>query len=209
MQQVDEATVQRLMEKLEQRNITAYYAATKNEALEIVKRLIPTGATVSTGGSQTLKQTGIIDYLKTADVTYLDRTDPALSPEQRKKIERAALYSDVFLSSTNALTVDGKLFNIDGHGNRVAPMLFGPDSVIIVAGINKIVATDEEAEWRVRNVAAPPNTVRLNKKTPCAVTGKCADCNSPDRICNEFVWIVRQRDKGRMKVILVDEPLGY
>ena len=101
------------------------------------------------------------------------------------------------------------MFNIDGNGNRVAAMLYGPEKVIIVTGVNKIVETEEDAEWRVRNVASPPNTVRLNKKTPCATLGKCMDCNSPDRICNEFVWIVRQRDKGRMHVVIVGEELGF
>ena len=209
MQTVDNEKIQRLLESLEKRNITAYYAPTKEDALALVKEMIPAGSTVSTGGSQTLKQVGIIDYLKSGEVTYLDRTDPALSPEQRKAVEKAGLTADVFLSSTNALTEDGKLFNIDGNGNRVAAMLYGPDRVIIVAGINKIVANEKDAEWRVRNVASPPNTVRLNKKTPCAALGKCMDCNSPDRICNEFVWIVRQRDYGRMHVVIVGEELGF
>ena len=209
MQQVDSAVISRLMQQLENRNISAYYAADRQQALEVVKGLIPEGCSVAAGGSQTLKQVGILDYVKAGNFTYFDRSVPDMTPQQKKAVERAGLTVDVFLSSTNALTEDGKLFNIDGCGNRVAPMLFGPDSVIIVAGVNKIVKTEQEAEWRVRNVAAPPNTVRLNKKTPCAVTGRCADCNSPDRICNEFVWIVRQRDKGRMKVVIVGESLGF
>lgn len=209
MQQISQAKIQSLMQSLEKRNISAYYVEKKEDALALVKEMIPAGSTVSTGGSQTLKQTGIIDYLKSGPVTYLDRTDPTLSWEQKKAVEKAGLTADVFLSSTNAITEDGKLFNIDGNGNRVAAMLYGPEKVIIVTGVNKIVETEEDAEWRVRNVASPPNTVRLNKKTPCATLGKCMDCNSPDRICNEFVWIVRQRDKGRMHVVIVGEELGF
>ena len=209
MEHPDETIIARLMEKLEERNITAYYAPNRHEALEIVKKLLPEGCSVAAGGSVTLEEIGAIDYVKTGNFTYFDRSRPGMTPEEKKRVTRAGLTADVFLTGTNAITEDGKLFNIDGAGSRVGPMIFGPDSVIVVAGINKIAGSDEEAVGRTRNVAAPKNTVRLHKKTPCVALGRCADCASDDRICNEFVWIVRQREKGRMKVVLVGEPLGY
>lgn len=208
MRKIEDERIVRVMENLEKRNISAYYAADRKEALETVAKLIPEGSTVAAGGSVTLDEIGAIEYVKRGNFTYYDRLR-ARTAEEKKAVSRAACTADVFLSGTNAVTESGKLFNIDGAGSRVGPMVFGPDSVIVVAGVNKIAATDEEAVWRTRNVAAPKNTVRLHKNTPCARTGECADCGAEDRICNEFVWIVRQREKGRMKVVLVGEPLGY
>ena len=154
----------------------------------------------------TLSECGVLEHLKSDRYNYLDRYAAGADVQ---KIFRQAFFCDTYITSTNAVTEAGELYNIDGNGNRVAAMLFGPKSVIVVAGYNKIVANLEEARTRLRQIAAPANAVRLNMATPCKVLGSCKDCHSDGRICCDYVVMSQQRVANRVKVILVGEQLGY
>ncbi|MGN1095430.1 MAG: lactate utilization protein, partial [Eubacteriales bacterium] len=164
-------------------------------------------------------QTGIIDAIKSGNYTYLDRNDPALSPEEKEDMVLRAQSCDVYLSSSNAITEDGELYNVDGNSNRVSNLLFGPKNVIIVAGTNKLVKDLDEAVYRVKTIAAPMNCKRLHCDTYCATAGKCVSlvsggnmpkgCNSDGRICVNYTVMSRQRKKDRVKIILIDGDFGY
>ncbi|QEK11419.1 lactate utilization protein [Crassaminicella thermophila] len=206
---VIEQRVKRTIENLEKNNMEAYYVKDENELHKKICELINEGDTVSVGGSMTLFETGVIDLLRNGKYNFLDRSKPGLTKDDIKELYRKSFCADAYFTSSNAITEDGALYNVDGTGNRVAAMLYGPDKVIVVAGVNKIVKNLEEAIERNKSIAAPANTKRLNKKTPCANLGYCTDCNSPERICNEYVLIRRQSIKGRIKVILVGKSLGY
>ena len=156
----------------------------------------------------TLTETGVMDAVKHEDYELIDR-DTAKTLEEQRKIYAEICLSDFFLMSTNAITLDGELINIDGRGNRVAFLCYGPQNVIILAGMNKVVSDIESGFKRVRDIASPPNTVRLNKKTPCSITGKCEDCYSPDCICGQIVVTRRSGVPNRIKIILIGEELGY
>lgn len=197
-----------VIKKMEQRNMVAYYVETKEDACEKVCSLIEDHASISWGGSITLSQINLFEKLA-ANSTYqlLDRSK--VTPEQISDLYHAALSCDYYLMSSNAITLDGKLLNIDGTGNRVASLIYGPKHVIIVAGMNKVALNEEEALSRVKNIASPLNALRLNKNTPCAKTGICNDCLSPDCICMHTVITRNSRIKNRIKVILVGEALGY
>ena len=197
----------RTVEALRRRHFDAWYCADSEEALNKILELIPQDAVVSWGGSVTVDQLGVKDALRRRNQPLLDRdTAPA---EERTEIMRRAQCCDVFLMSSNAVTEDGQLFNIDGTGNRVAALCFGPKNVIVVAGMNKLVPDLAAAYSRVRHCAAPMNAQRFQLKTPCSVTGQCADCMSPDTICNAMVTTRGCRPAGRVKVILVGEDLGF
>ena len=150
-----------------------------------------------------------IYFLRKGDYQLLDRYKEGLTPSDIKEVFRKSFFADAYLTSSNAVTEKGELYNVDGNGNRVAAMLYGPDQVIVVVGINKIVKDVEQAILRVKEIAAPANNKRLNKPNPCTKIGYCADCNSPDRICNEYTLIKRQGVKGRIHVIIVNKELGY
>lgn len=201
--------VEKTIQNLAKRNMDALYVEDEIRLLEIIRELIPAGSTVGVGDSMTLFETGVIDFLRKGDFKFLDKYREGITREEKKKMYRECFSADTFLCSTNALTEEGELYNIDGNGSRVAAMLYGPEQVIIVAGINKIVRNLEEAENRVRHYAAPIDAKRLGKNTPCAITGRCADCSSKERICNDFVVIKGQFVKGRIKVVLVGKELGY
>ncbi len=190
-------------------NFEAYVVEDKAAAFAKLCELMPEGAGVGVGGSKTLDELGVIPLLRNGKYHFFDRYDPSLTRPQAVEVMKKALTADVFLTSTNAVTENGELYNVDGNANRVAAMLFGPDSVIVIAGYNKICANLEEAKRRVQSIAAPANCVRLGMKTPCTVAGSCMDCRSEDRICADIVVMARQRQKGRVKVILVAEELGY
>lgn len=198
-----------IIKNLAKRRMEGYYCATAAEAKEKVLSMVEPGTSVAFGGAMTLNESGILEALRErTDITLYDR-DKAKTPEEAGKIYRQAFSADTYLMSTNAITVDGELINIDGRGNRVAALIFGPGQVIIVAGMNK-VATDEAAGLaRVRNVAAPTNCIRFGKTTPCTVTGRCGDCYGEDSICSQIVVTRRSSEKDRIKVILVGEALGY
>lgn len=206
---VIEKKVQRTIENLEKNNMQAYYVEDENSLLNKIDELIKEGDTVSVGGSMTLFETGIIDMLRSGKYNFLDRYNPDLSNEDIKEIYRKSFFADAYFTSSNAVTEDGELYNVDGNGNRVAAMIYGPDKVIVIIGTNKIVTDVDEAIERNRRLAAPANTKRLNKKTPCANLGYCVDCNSPERICNDYVLIRKQGQKGRIHVIIIGKELGY
>lgn len=198
-----------LIENLKKRQIEATYCATADDARTAALAYVKEGSSVSFGGSMTLEEAGILEALRgRADITLLDRAD-AKTPEETQQIMHAALSCDCYFMSTNALTTQGELVNIDGNGNRLAALIYGPKQVIIVVGMNKVVPTAEDAVRRVRGTATPLNCIRLSRNTPCAATGTCADCLSPDCICNQVVVTRRSGNPDRIKVILVGEPLGY
>lgn len=202
--------IEKTMENLKNNSMKPYYCETKEEALELVKSLIKEGDSVSHGGSVTLSECGVIDYLKSnKSIDYLDRAREGITPEEVQKVYRDTFSCDVFLTSSNAVTEDGELYNVDGSCNRIAAMAFGPKSVIAVVGYNKIVKDIKAAEERVKNIAAPANAKRLNCKTPCAKTGFCMDCKGDTRICCTSITMAKQRIKDRVKVIIVGEELGY
>ncbi|WP_196595505.1 lactate utilization protein [Pectinatus frisingensis] len=204
-----ENQVKRTIDSLRKNNMYGVFANNAAELKQHIEQLIPEGSTVGIGDSMTLFDTGIINLLQNGSYNFLDKYRNGITSEEKKKLYRANFSADTFLSGTNAITENGELYNIDGNGSRVAPMIYGPEQVIIVAGINKIVKNLDEAEKRVRNYAAPLDAKRLNKKTPCSSLGYCTDCKSPERICNDFVVIRRQFIKNRIKVIIIRKHLGY
>ncbi len=204
-----EKQVEKTINSLAKNNILGFYVKNEHELLEKVKEFIKEDSVVAVGDSITLFETGVIDLLRKGKYQFLDKYREGISRKEKDQIYRDSFSADTFLSSTNAITEEGELYNIDGNGSRVAPMIYGPSQVIIVAGINKIVKNIEEATRRVRHYAAPLDAKRLNKNTPCVALGYCINCKSKDRICNSFVTIARQFIKGRIKVILVNKELGY
>jgi hypothetical protein len=201
--------IERTIEGLKKRNMEGYSVSDEAELMELLAKLIPRNSLVGVGDSMTLFETGVIDFLRKGNFTFLDKYREDITSEEKREIYIKNFSTDTFMCSTNALTENGELYNIDGNGSRVAPMLYGPKQVILVAGINKIVRDIEEAEKRVRQYAAPIDAKRLGKDTPCAALGYCVDCKSPNRICNDFVVIRGQFVKGRIKVIILKKQLGY
>lgn len=220
MNNLDMNTVEITMKNLEANNMKPYYCETSADALELVKSLISKGDTIASGGSVTLKETGIEALMKSGDYNYLDRSREGITPEEVEAVFIGAFSADAYLMSTNALTVNGELYNVDGNSNRVAALLYGPKSVIIVCGYNKIVESLDEAVQRVKTVAAPLNTQRLHTNSYCENAGECMSlksdnpymcegCKGAGRICCNFVVSAQQRKKDRIKVIIVGEKLGY
>lgn len=207
-QQYYENLADSLIEKFARRQMEAYYAADRDEALEKACRFLTPGCCVSWGGSVTLEEIGLIDAIQDNDCVIYDRFS-AQTPEERREIFSKIAACDYYFMSSNAITLDGCLVNVDGAGNRVASLIHGPQNVIVIAGMNKVVPDVPSAVKRVRNMAAPPNAVRLNKKTPCNEGGKCFDCQSVDCICSQLVVTRHSMIPGRIKVILVGEELGY
>ena len=197
----------RVAAALHKRTMEGYYCSTADEAVEKVLELIPEGDVVSWGGVATVDQLGIKDRLRQRNQPLIDR-DTAKTPDERMDMLRQALTCDTFLMSSNAISEDGQLVNIDGMGNRVAALCFGPKQVIVVAGMNKVAADLDGAIARARHIAAPANAQRFNGKTPCSANGQCADCTSPDCICAQMVVTRFCKVPGRIKVVLVGEELG-
>jgi hypothetical protein len=207
--------IKTLIETLEGNNIPATYVPTRREAFDRIMSMIPEGSVVGFGDSLTLREIGIVDALTEGNYTFLNPWAPGTDTEKNIALKRRALTSDVFVTGTNALTLDGKIVNVDGHGNRVAAMLFGPAKVIVVVGINKIVADVQAALERIRNEAAPLNVKRhpnFDPMPPCGETGVCTDCGSAWRICNKTVIVERQYDNNKytpiLTVVIVGEKLG-
>ena len=199
--------IEKTIKNLEKNNFFACHVKTREELIDKVAEFVPSGAEVSFGGSVSLSESGVLEYLRgREDIDLLDREK---NPDKALEIMKKALTCDVYFASTNAVTENGELFNVDGRGSRVAPMIFGPESVVLIVGANKIVPDLSAAEMRVKKIAAPANTMRLNCETPCRYTGECADCKSEARICCDFVTMKMQRVKGRIKVIITDESLGF
>lgn len=210
--------ISKLMVNLEKNNMKPYFVETKGEVLPLIKSLLNSGESVSHGGSETLKQVGAIELLNSGEYDYIDRS--GLEGEELRQAYIRAFGCDSYLTSVNAVTENGELYNVDGNSNRVACIVYGPRQVIVVAGVNKIVKDIDAAVRRVKESAAPPNTKRLACKTPCAVTGRCISlnnenaqicdgCDSAQRICCNYVVSAKQRHKDRIKVIIVNENLGY
>lgn len=197
----------KVAENFNKRGFEAYYCPTKEDALAKAISLIPEDHVVSWGGSVSINDIGLRPYVL-EHRQVIDR-DTAKTPEERQELLRKALLCDTYIMGTNAATEDGQLYNIDGTGNRVAALIFGPKQVIVIVGMNKVEPTLETALSRARTVASPMNMQRFSKKTPCAVTGMCADCLSPDSICNQMVRTRRCAPAGRIKVILVGENVGF
>ena len=196
-----------VVKTLKARHFEACYCPDAESARQTLMQWIPTDDVVAWGGSQTLEELGVRDMLRARGQQLIDR-DTAVSAEERAALMRAALTSDTFLMSSNAITEDGQLVNMDGNGNRVAALVYGPSSVIVVAGLNKVAKDLNAAIARVRGTAAPTNAQRFPINTPCKITGACADCKSPDCICANMVITRISKPAGKIKVILVGEPLG-
>ena len=203
-----EITANTITKNLAKRQIEGYYCKDRKSALEKALELIPKGSSIGWGGSMTLVETGILEAISNGEYKIINR-DLATTKEEQRKVYGEICLADYFLMSTNAITLDGELINIDGRGNRVAFLCYGPQNVLVLAGMNKIVSDVESGIKRTKDVAAPPNGVRLNKNTPCAVTGRCGDCYSEDCMCGQYVITRRSGIPNRIKVILVGEELGY
>lgn len=196
-----------LVKNLKSRHFDAYYCSDKAAACTKAIELISEGAVVGWGGALSAFQIGLIDAVKSGNYRAIDR-DLATTPEQRLQAEKDCLFSDVFLTGANAISMDGQMVNIDGRGNRVSAIIYGPKSVIVIAGMNKVVDTLDQAMIRARTVAAPANQQRFCLNNPCTTTGSCSDCKSEECICNQIVITRHCRPAGRIKFILVGEDLG-
>lgn len=196
-----------LVKNLRNRHFDAWYCDTKEDALAKVLELIPEGAKIGWGGVLSAQQIGLFDALRSGNYDLLDR-DLCKTQEERERMMKNALFSDVFLTGANGLSLDGQMVNIDGTGNRVGAIIYGPKKVIVIAGMNKVCDTLEEAVKRAREVAAPLNMMRFMKDTPCAATGKCGDCKAEGCICNQIVITRHCRPVGRIQFVLVGEQLG-
>ena len=196
-----------LVKNLCSRHFEAYYCADKASALEKALELIPKGASVGWGGAMTCSQIGLLDALRQGEYKVFDR-ERCETPEQKEQAMRDSLCADVFLTGANALSMDGQMVNIDGTGNRVAAIIYGPKMVLVVAGMNKVMDTLEEAVRRARTIAAPMNQQRFLLNNPCTVTGTCGDCKSETCICNQILITRNCRPMGRIKFIIVGEELG-
>lgn len=192
---------------LRARFFEAAYYDTAAEAVAAARAMIPEGASVTFGGSMTIRDTGLVDLLKAGNYQVFDRADAP--PEERADFARRHYFSDWFLASTNALSEEGVLYNMDGMGNRVASLIWGPKNVLLLVGINKIVKSHDAAIARVRGTAAPINAQRFDVGTPCKKTGRCADCRFPDSICCSMTVMRLCRPQGRIKVILFGEEAGF
>ena len=219
MKKLDMAVVEKTIRNLERNNMLGFYCETKEEALEKVLSLMNEGDVVTHGGSETLKEVGVIEAVKNGNYNYIDRS-AATTKEEGEELMRKAYFADVYLTSSNAVTSHGELYNVDGNSNRVSAILYGPKSVIVVCGYNKIVKNFDEAVYRVKTEAAPPNTKRLHTGAYCEHNGECLSCGSDGsfmcdgcrgdgRICCNYVVCAQQRHKERIKVIIVGEKLGY
>ena len=197
-----------VISNLEKRHFEAYYCPTTAEALQKALQLIPEGSSVGWGGSVTIREMGLTKAIHERNYTVIDR-DLAKSPEETAELQRKCLTTDYFITSTNAMSEDGILVNIDGNGNRLAAICFGPKNVIVICGINKITQNLDAAISRARFTAAPINAGRFDIKTPCKVSGKCHNCTSPDCICSEVLITRTSRPANRVKVIIVGEDCGF
>ncbi len=201
-------TCETIMKNLSMRGISAHYFDSIEDLQKRVQTMLPKKSTISWGGSETLKETGILDILKEGDYIVYDR-DSAKTPEDKKALYGKIVTSDYFFMSSNAITLDGELVNIDGTGNRVACLTHGPENVIVVVGMNKIAMDRESAIKRVQNIASPANALRLSRNTPCYRTGVCGNCYSADCMCSNIVITRKSHTEGRIKVFFVAENLGY
>lgn len=205
---INETKIQRTIKALNENGMEACMVSDKQELIKKMDKILNEGDMITVGGSRTIFETGIIEHLKSGKYNYLDRYKEGLTQDEIKEIFRKAFICDWYITSSNAITENGELYNVDGNGNRVAAMLYGPNKVIVIIGVNKIVKDLNEAISRVECIAAPANAKRLNRKTPCVNVGKCMDCKSPERICREYT-VIKRPIPGRIHVIFVNKNLGY
>ena len=201
----NEKLARKIIKGLESRNMSGYYAADREDALKIALNLIPEGSSVTMGGAMSAHEIGLVKTLKEGNYEFIDRDDF----EDKRAAALLAYTADVFLSSTNAMTEDGVLVNIDGNSNRVSAIAHGPKKVVMIVGMNKVCPDVDSAIKRARNVAAPINAQRFGITTPCTQTGACANCKSDDTICCNFLITRYSRHTDRIHVILVDDVLGF
>ena len=197
-----------IIKQLEKRGMEGYFFEDSASCTNAILASIPDNSTISWGGSESIKESGLMDRIRKGNYKLIDRA-AAATPEEGRQLYAQAVLSDYYLMSSNAVTLQGELVNIDGAGNRVACLIHGPKNIIMVVGMNKIVTDIASGIERVRNFAAPPNAKRLNRQTPCNAVGHCNDCLSPDCMCNQIVITRRSGIKGRIKVYFVAEELGY
>ncbi len=196
---------QKVIKGLQSRNMSGYYAETREEALQLALSLIPEGSTATMGGGVSVQEIGLVDALKNGNYNFIDRD----AYTDKRAAMLLAYDADVFLASANAITEDGILVNIDGNANRVSAMAFGPKKLVLIVGMNKVCPDVDAAMKRARSVAATANAQRFGLSTPCAKTGACMDCKSPDTICCQFLITRCSRHTGRIHVILVNDELGF
>lgn len=198
-----------VIKNLNKRNMNGYYCADRKEALSMILSMIPQNSSISWGGSATLSEIGLPDALKTASSYELIDRSLAITLEEKKKVYGQTATCDYFLMSSNAITMDGELINIDGTGNRVAALIYGPEHVFVIAGMNKIVSNVDQGLSRTRDIAAVANAIRLDRKTPCGTNGRCGDCLLPDCMCSHMVITRRCNIADRISIFLIGEELGY
>jgi len=211
------ARIEKTMENLKKNNMNAFYAETKEDVIPLIESIVAEGSTVAVGGSVTLTEAGVLDHLRSGRYEFIDRYKEGLTAEEIEEVFRKSFSVDAYFCSSNAVTEDGELYNVDGNANRVGAIAFGPKKVVMIVGVNKIVGNIDEAVKRVKTVAAPKNARRLNCKTYCNLKGHCMDmeggigkgCNSPTRICKHYLVSTTQKYVGRINVILVNQELGY
>lgn len=201
--------LEKTVNSLKRNRIESVVFESGDDVLKYLDSVIEDAAIVGVGDSITLQTIGVYSYLANRDVVYLDKYDKALGSLEKKELYLKNFSSDYFLSSANAISSDGKIYNLDGNGSRVAPIIYGPKKVLLICGINKIVEDEREAVLRIKKIAAPQDAKRLKKKTPCSITGECMDCKSLDKICNYFTVIQGQFDSSRIKVLFIKQELGY
>ena len=199
---------QLLVKNLQSRHFEAYYCDSREEALKKALELIPEGASVGWGGALSAEQIGLMNAVNAGPYRAIDRSK-CKTPEEREQAMKDCLFADFFLSGANAMSLDGQMINVDGTGNRVAAIIYGPKNVLVIVGMNKVVDTLDDAIRRARTVASPMNKQRFPNQTPCEITGTCADCKSEGCVCNQIVITRHCRPAGRIKFILVGEDLGF
>ena len=215
-----ENTIKKTVENLRRNNMVSYVVEKGSDVLPLLKTLLPEGVTVGVGGSETLTKLGVISFLREGNYKFFDRYAKGLTRPEAVEVMRQSLLADVFLTSSNAVTEKGELYNVDGNGNRVAALCFGPKEVLVIVGANKIVKDIKAAEERVKKIAAPKNCQRLALPSPCSKTGECVSlslenrelcdgCATESRICSSYVISGYQRNKDRIKVIICKESMGY
>lgn len=204
-----EQKIKTTIESLENNNMNGYYLKSKDEIIGKIKELVEEDTTVACGGSMSLFELGVMDHLRSGRYKFLDRYKEGLTQDQVRDIYVGAFASDAYFTSSNAITEAGELYNVDGNGNRVAAMIYGPKKVIVIVGVNKIVKDLDSAIKRNRELSAPANAKRLSRNTPCTKVGHCMDCKSPERICRAYTVIKSQGVKGRIHVLFINESVGY
>lgn len=219
MKIIDDVVLKKTMENLESNNFETFFVESKEDVVPLIKSMVPVGSVVSNGGSVSLQQCGVMNFLRSGDYQFLDR-EMAKTPKETQDIYRKAYCSDVYFCSSNAVTENGELYNVDGNSNRISCIAYGPEQVIMVVGVNKIVKNIDEAVNRVKTISAPENCKRLGIKNYCSGMGECISlkekspapcdgCTTETRICCNYLISSKQRHKNRIKVIFVGEEIGY